>query len=101
LICQCRDGRVVNARALRARGPSGPHGFESHSRRLFTTKFNVICCLGSEDVIIVLEAQSSLTRTLPCPLSAHTFLIALHSSTYRTLSNHLSRCALSCNRFSV
>jgi hypothetical protein len=34
LICLCRDGRVVNARALRARGPSGPHGFESHSRRL-------------------------------------------------------------------
>ena len=31
---QCRDGRVVNARALRARGPPGPHGFESHSRRL-------------------------------------------------------------------
>ena len=29
------EGRVVNARALRARGPSGPHGFESHSRRLF------------------------------------------------------------------
>ncbi len=30
----CRDGRVVNARALRARGSQGPHGFESHSRRL-------------------------------------------------------------------
>ena len=28
-----RDGRVVNARALRARGSQGPHGFESHSRR--------------------------------------------------------------------
>ena len=36
-----RDGRVVNARALRARGSSGPHGFESHSRRLFTIKFEV------------------------------------------------------------
>ena len=38
LICQCRDGRVVNARALRARGPPGPHGFESHSRRSFALK---------------------------------------------------------------
>src|SRR4030042_4217474 len=29
----CRDGRVDNALALRASGPSGPRGFESHSRR--------------------------------------------------------------------
>ena len=34
----CRDGRVVNARALRARGSQGPHGFESHSRRHFAVK---------------------------------------------------------------
>ena len=33
LTCQCRGGRVVNARALRARGTSVPHGFESHPRR--------------------------------------------------------------------
>jgi hypothetical protein len=33
LNCKCRGGRAVNARALRARGPPGPHGFESHPRR--------------------------------------------------------------------
>jgi hypothetical protein len=33
LTCLCRGGRVVNARALRARGTSVPHGFESHPRR--------------------------------------------------------------------
>lgn len=38
LIRQRRGGRVVNARALRARGSQGPHGFESHPRRLFTDK---------------------------------------------------------------
>ena len=37
----CRDGRVDNAQALRACGPAGPHGFESHSRRLFTSKIYI------------------------------------------------------------
>ena len=43
--CACvlsRDGGVDNAQALRACGPFGPRGFESHSRRLHSDEFPVI-----------------------------------------------------------
>jgi hypothetical protein len=39
-------GRVDNAQALRACGPFGPRGFESHSRRQTTRvtfKFSIAC----------------------------------------------------------
>ena len=62
-----------NARALRARGPYGPHGFESHSRRFnFDPEHARANCLISPVVVAVAISKSS-----PLNCTAYMFYSAL------------------------
>ncbi len=69
MIQQCRDGRVVNARALRARGSRGPQGFKSLSRRHIVKLFfvagwqnEVVCSVSWSIWFILMRTFKSATR---------------------------------------